>query len=114
MAIEARLAEVMSTRPCAFRLALQDDSVFADFDVDDNSQIYAVRISFDGYGCCRTTDAIGKMTSAHSFQLLDMVHQDELDIERLDEILRQYFEENKHIIWANALEDHGLLQDSAK
>jgi hypothetical protein len=35
-----------------FCLSLQEDSVFADFDVGDDGRVVLLRISFDGYGCC--------------------------------------------------------------
>jgi hypothetical protein len=42
---------MLPTRPCRFCLSLQGASVFADFDVDADGRVFAVRVSFDGYGC---------------------------------------------------------------
>ena len=52
MSIEIRkVDDVPATRPCRYCLGLQDDSVFADFDIDSEGRVFLVRISFDGYGC---------------------------------------------------------------
>ena len=49
------------TRPCTFTLALCEDSVFADFDVDPDGFISLLRVSFDGYGAWQPAD--GKSTT---------------------------------------------------
>lgn len=47
--------------------------MFADFDVDPDAAVFAVRVSFDGYGCCTTPPAIGRMSAADSATLLATV-----------------------------------------
>ena len=99
----------MPTRPCRFCLCLQDGAVFADFDVDAQGRVFAVRVSFDGYGCCTTPESVGRMTAQDSQALLAMVAAGLLDVDAADRVLSQYFEENRQVIWEDALRDHGLL-----
>jgi hypothetical protein len=97
------------SRPCLFALSLQEDSVFADFECDEDGRVYAVRVSFDGFGCCHTTNEIGKMGGHDSSVLLEMVATGSIDSERVDPIMRQYFSQNVRFIWADALREHDLL-----
>lgn len=96
----------MEGRPCRFCLCLQGASVFADFDVDDGL-VYAVRVSFDGFGCCRTPPDIARMSAADSAALLAMVDRDAL--REAEPILRRYFRRIRDVVWADALERHDLL-----
>ena len=98
---------MLPSRPCRFCLSLQGSSVFADFDVDPDGRVFAVRVSFDGYGCCRSTSA-GRMSLADSEALLAMVEQEALDASAAN-ILRTYFRDNRDVFWADALEHHGLI-----
>src|SRR5262245_65111891 len=52
MLMSLRISSPLPARPCRFSLGLQDDSVFADFDVDADGYVFLRRISFDGHGCC--------------------------------------------------------------
>ncbi|MBK8040534.1 MAG: hypothetical protein IPK22_25880 [Verrucomicrobiaceae bacterium] len=97
------------TRPCSFCLALQDGSVFADFDKDDDDLISLLRISFDGFGCCNISEPITKMSSEDSRLILDAVAQNEVGGELVEDALRRYFRANSHVIWADALSEHELL-----
>mgnify|MGYP003383635785 CR=1 FL=1 len=84
--------------------------MYADFDVDDSGQIFALRVSFDGYGCCHVpSDRVSKMNDEDSRRLLAMVENNVLDEEVVDEILRRYFNANRTLIWEDALEEHGLV-----
>lgn len=92
-------------RPCRFCLSLQSGSVFADFEVDDGL-VYAVRVSFDGFGSC-TPAEIARMDATDSVDLLAMVESGELA--GAERILRRYFQQVRDVIWADALERHDLL-----
>ena len=96
------------SRGCRFCLSLQDDSVFADFDVDLDGRVFVVRISFDGYGCCDAPIDVGRMGPAESAALLSMI-QDGTVRPPAEAILRAYFQANRDALWANALADHALL-----
>jgi len=80
--------------------------VFADFDVDTDGRVFAVRVSFDGYGCCRLAE-VGRMSARDSEALLAMVERGVLD--DAAPILRAYFQANRDVIWSDALEEHGLV-----
>ena len=96
------------SRPCRFCLCLQGGSVFADFDVDADGRVFAVRVSFDGYGCCHAPENVGRMNERDSAAMLTMVEAESIDSEA-EAILRRYFHENRDAFWSDALADHGLL-----
>jgi hypothetical protein len=103
------LSPPMPSRPCRFCLSLQGDSVFADFDVDPDGRVFAVRVSFDGYGCCRAPADVGRMDLRDSEALLAMVQQGAVDEAVAAAALRTYFQQNRNAFWSDALADHGLL-----
>ena len=107
MPILVREFPQMPTRPCRFCLSLQDDSVFADFDVDEEGRAFLRRISFDGYGCC--TGEFRKMRLEDSRILIESVDRVAVDDPRIEVVLRTYFEENADVIWSDALASHELL-----
>jgi hypothetical protein len=111
MEINIRSLKPMPNRPCRYCLALQDDSVFADFDVDQNGSLYLVRISFDGYGCC-TPDSkveIGRIEVAISERLIFQIEASNFERAEASKILSEYFYENKHLLWEEALFEHRLI-----
>ena len=99
---------MLPNRPCRFCLSLQRGSVFADFDVDSDGRVFAVRISFDGYGCCRAPADVGRMSVRDSEALLAMVQQGSIDAAAALP-LRAYFQQNRDAFWSDALAHHGLL-----
>jgi hypothetical protein len=104
-----RIAFKMPTRPCRFCLALQEDSVFADFDVDSSGRIFLCRISFDGYGCCHCVDSSTRMDLSDSELLLAAVEIGNLKSADIAALLIRYFHANRKVIWMDALANHGLL-----
>lgn len=106
--MEIALYPPMPTRPCRFCLTLQGGSVFADFDVDPNGRVYAVRVSYDGYGCCTAPAEIGRMNADDSQRLLAMVQRGSIEPAAAT-VLRAYFNQNRSALWADALVEHGLL-----
>ncbi len=111
MTIQIRSLEPMPTRPCRYCLAMQDDSVFADFDVDDNGCVYIVRISYDGYGCCHPdkNGMPGVMGSEMSESFITLIEKNDLNKTEASSILSQYLKENKEVFWEDALRDHELI-----
>jgi hypothetical protein len=99
---------MLPNRPCRFCLSLQGGSVFADFDVDPDGRVFAVRVSFDGYGCCHATAEVGRMNISDSKALLAMVSQGTIHSEAA-QVLRAYFQQNRDALWSDALAEHGLL-----
>src|SRR5687767_5342011 len=106
MTMSLRVSPPMPTRPCRFSLGLQDDTVFADFDVGDDGRVFLRRISFDGYGCCSAPETIRRMSVDHSRVLLDAVDRHALDDSRIEAMLRNYFSETADVLWSDALSTH--------
>ena len=110
MAIEIRKSTPMlPTRPCKYCLSLQDDSVFADFDVDGDDRVFLVRISYDGFGCCLTKGETSRMSSEISQLFRELVESEEVNSDQLSSILTGYFHDNAELIWIGALIEHRLL-----
>jgi hypothetical protein len=109
--IHIRSFEPMPTRPCRYCLALQDDSVFADFDVDQNGCLYLVRISFDGYGCCHpdTKIKLGKIDNKKSERLIKQIEANDFEAPEASQILSEFLNENRGALWEDALKEHGLI-----
>ncbi len=107
MPILVRVFQQVPSRPCRFCLSLQNDSVFADFDVDEEGHAFLRRISFDGYGCC--SGEFKKMALGDSRILIDSVARGVVQDPQIEIVLRTYFEENADVIWSDALASHDLL-----
>jgi len=99
-----------STRPCRFSLSLKSDSVFADFDIDDDGRVYLCRISFDGFGCCSPEDCIPRLREDESQVLLRAVENGAIDQDPIRRVLFQYFRKVQNHVWHDALRHHGLLR----
>lgn len=104
-----RVCAPMPSRRCLFTLALQDDSVFADFDLDAGGCLFLRRISYDGYGCCNAPETIGRMPLEDSREMLRRVGGGDVEAPGIEVILRGYFRENADILWHDALTTHRLL-----
>jgi hypothetical protein len=91
-------------------LCLQGGGVFADFDIDPEGRVYLVRISFDGYGCCRTEGEAARMPLDDSRTLVSCVDANDVNRDEVREILYRYFDQNKGVIWPDALDEHELLK----
>jgi hypothetical protein len=102
------------TRPCTFTLALDEGSVFADFDVDPDGYISLLRVSFDGYGAWRPAE--GQSTTTMEVQdaaaLQKARNEGTLNSEEVRALLRKYFHANSATIWSDALSEYGLLPES--
>ncbi len=99
----------VSTRPCRFSLCIEGGSVYADFDVDPTGTVFAVRVSFDGYGCCTCPPEVPRMDAGDAERLLEMVERGTVDQRAALAILRTYFREVQAHVWVDALRDHDLL-----
>lgn len=85
--------------------------MFADFDVNEYGRLHLVRISFDGYGCCLPDPSvgIGELDIEKSQQIIRSIEGDELDAPEIMEILKNYFRENRAVLWEDALKVHELI-----
>jgi hypothetical protein len=111
MAIQIRSYPPMPTRPCQYGLALQDDSVFADFNADENGCLYLVRISFDGYGCCYPDPEkeLHKISADSSKRLVKQIETDSFAYPEASEIIRAYLWTIREAIWEDALRHHEII-----
>jgi hypothetical protein len=107
MTYSVRIAPVIQSRPCSFCLSLQDDSVFADFNVDEEGHVTLCRISFDGFGCC--SGNFRKMSARDSLLLAEAVERDSVETPQIETALRDYFESSANVIWRDALAAHALI-----
>jgi hypothetical protein len=107
MAISIQVFPTMASRPCRFCLSLQEGSVFADFDVDEEGRVFLRRISFDGYGCCNGD--FNKMSIDDSLFLIGAVDRGTVEDPKIEAVLRTYFEENADVLWSDALASHDLF-----
>jgi hypothetical protein len=89
---------------------MQDDSVFADFDVDDDGSVFLLRISFDGYGCCSTMGKARPMNQTDSKRFVSLIERNSVTSVEFNNIVSKYFRENSDVIWKDALIEHGLLR----
>lgn len=103
------------TRPCSFTLALADDSVFADFDVDSDGLVSLLRVSFDGHGAWRPAhdQRTTTMDVPDAAALQRAREEGALNCDEVRMVLRRYFHANKALIWSDALEQYGLLPTEA-
>ncbi len=97
-------------RPCNYSFAMQDDGVFADFNLLANGCLRLVRISFDGFGCCSTEDAdqMGVVNKQDSDKVIGAFKKDRFDVNILN-IISNYLSENSEHLWGDALECHELI-----
>ncbi|HTB81124.1 MAG TPA: hypothetical protein VK717_09575 [Opitutaceae bacterium] len=89
---------------------MQDDSVFADFDIDDGGHVALRRISFDGFGCYGAPENLRRISLDHSRILIDSVALAEFGDPQVEQVLRRYFRDIANTIEAReALATHELL-----
>ena len=100
-----------SSRPGRYCLGLQNDSVFADFDLDNERRVFLIRISFDGFGCYGTAEEAKAMSPDISSRFINLVESNDVASGELARILSQYLRQNQDIISRKPLIDHNLLQN---
>lgn len=97
------------SRSSRYCLSLQDDSVFADFDIDDQGRIFLLRISFDGYGCCETAEFARSMSAEDSNEFVNLIETDRVNSPETRAILSRFLRDNSDVIWKDALLEHQLI-----
>lgn len=65
----------INMRPCKYGLALQGDSVFADFGLSKEGSLFLIRISFDGHGCCEPKRKLPIMETVKSKYLISAIER---------------------------------------
>lgn len=102
----------MPTRPCDHSLGLQDDSVFIDLNIDNKKCFYLVRISFDGYGCCRLSESEQRqsvMNLQDSQRLKLLLDSRDFNNPSIGVIIGSFLHEIKDLVWEDALREHNLI-----
>lgn len=101
----------MPSRPCDYCLGLQEDSVFIDLNLDDDGRLFMVRISFDGYGCCRLgPDERRKLDFESSQKLKVLIELKDYENPMVGAIIGRHLEASKDLIWEDALIEHNLIK----
>ena len=99
------------SRPSRYCFGLQDDSVFADFDLDEEGRVFLLRISFDGWGCYGTANESVRMTPEMSKRFVTLVESNKVESEEFAMLLLNYFRMNKDVIRNEPLIQHGLFKE---
>lgn len=105
----SKVHDMPPSRPSRYCLGLQNDSAFADFDLDDEGRIFLLRSSFDGYGCCETAKSARAMDATDSKDFIGLIESDRVNTPEMRSILYRFFSENSDVIWKDALLEHKLL-----
>mmetsp|Transcript_22671 Transcript_22671/g.33135 ORF Transcript_22671/g.33135 Transcript_22671/m.33135 type:complete len:112 (+) Transcript_22671:40-375(+) len=106
--IEIDVAFIEVFRDCFLQLCLQRGAVYIDFDETESYEgktLSMVRMSFDGYGCC--TAKGNPMPKADADALKRAIPEE--DIAEASAIIERYIRANRHLLWEDALVEHGLL-----
>lgn len=105
-----RWTSMPSSRKADYYLAYCDDSVFIDFDDYNSDQIVIIRISFDGYGCCNIpSDKVLPVSKEHSLLFKMMFNSEEIDQDKLKQIITCTLKMNIELIWEDALNKYELI-----
>ena len=98
-----------STRKADYYLGCLDSSVYIDFNDIDNGLICLKRISFDGYGCCNVDENVKPMNKKDSMNFKRLFAEDLVNEDEFAEIIKRTFNENKDILWDDALTEYGFI-----
>lgn len=102
------------SRKADFYLGCLDGSVYLDFNSNADNLIYLCRISFDGYGCCNIDNNAKCLNYRLSKIFIEEIDKDNIDQERITQIVLQLIKLNKDNIWIDALEEYGLIDKMKK
>lgn len=97
------------SRSADYYLGCLEGSVFIDLINSETNSISLRRISFDGYGCCNVGDQVTPMNINDSKKFLNMYMNNSLDQTELTKIIKRNIEENKMMLWADALFEYGFI-----
>lgn len=98
------------TRKTKYHLGCLDSSVFIDFDCSNENQIYMVRISFDGYGCCNLEDKSECLNLKDSQEFIEEFEKENFNQVTISRLVKELININKDHIWTDALKEYGLIK----
>lgn len=67
------------------------------------------RISFDGYGCCNIGNETRPMNEIDSEDFKRIILSEEINQERMTQIIKKTISDNKDLIWEDALKEYKLI-----
>jgi hypothetical protein len=106
--LELFITVMPDTRAADYHLGCIGGSVFLDFDNYEDERICLKRISFDGYGCCDLKDQAIPMSEVDSLAFKKIIEARLSDKSRLTTIITKTIQNNKNLIWEEALIEYGL------
>lgn len=87
------------------------DSIFIDFGRVATGQLYLMRMSFDGYGCCECNDY--RLLSSELSTVLDSQwQQSTCDMSKIWPAMKAVVALNKDQLWKKALLEYGLDKEN--
>ncbi len=98
-----------SSRKADFYLGCLGGSVFLDFNYTTNNLINLCRISFDSYGCCNLGNNASPLDEQTSQAFAEEISKDNLDQEKITNIVLELIRRNREHIWTDALEEYNLI-----
>lgn len=98
------------TRKADFYLGCLNSSVFIDFNLNNNDQIYLQRISFDGYGCCEVENS-KTLDQRGSIKFVEEMNKESIDQKIVEQLVKRLIEVNSEQIWTDALEEYKLIEN---
>ncbi|HEM5005097.1 TPA: hypothetical protein U1325_000102 [Streptococcus suis] len=98
-----------TSRVADYYLDYLDARVFLDFCKNRFGEIYLVRISFDGYGCCRVVDGEQKTLSfTDSLMFVHLISEHPINNDKLYPLVKKLIDINREVLWKDALKEYGL------
>lgn len=98
------------TRKADYYLGCLDSSVFIDFNLNKDNQIYLRRISFDGYGCCEIENS-KPLDYRDSIKFVEEMNKESIDQKIIEQLVKRLIEINSDQIWNDALEEYELKEN---
>lgn len=93
-----RITTMPASRPSNYCLSYFDDSVFLDFDNNQEDNVFLKRISFDGYGCCTLGTIIVPLNEQDSKLFKEIIETGLKDQKTLMGIIKKAIALNRELI----------------
>ena len=103
------ITSMPGSRAADIYLGCEGGSVFIDFNKSHKGIVSLVRISFDGYGCCRLPADSTPLDSEDSQKFLNMIDSDIEDQLSMSQIISNILKANIESLWTDALEEYKLI-----
>jgi len=104
--------QMPDSRKADFYLGCLEGSVFMDFNQSLENLIFLCRISFDGYGCCELSGTTKFLNAELSKQFLHEIAKDEINQQKMTNIVKEIIKINSEHIWTDALKEYNLIDSN--